>query len=89
MTIETQRMQWRCRRGLLELDIVLERFVSRCYEHLAAEQLRIFDDLLNYTDNELLDLIINRSQSPNREVQELVLLMRNPPVDFAQQESIT
>ncbi|HEY7987089.1 MAG TPA: succinate dehydrogenase assembly factor 2 [Methylophilaceae bacterium] len=87
MSIEMQRMQWRCRRGLLELDIVLGRFVSQCYEHLTADQLRIFNDLLDYTDNELLDLIITRTQSPDAEVQELVLLMRKPPVDFALQET--
>ncbi|HEY8085677.1 MAG TPA: succinate dehydrogenase assembly factor 2 [Methylophilaceae bacterium] len=87
MSVETQRMQWRCRRGLLELDIVLGRFVSQCYEHLTADQLHIFNDLLDYTDNELLDLIINRTQSPEAEVQELVLLMRNAPLDLALQDT--
>jgi antitoxin CptB len=82
MSLETQRMQWRCRRGLLELDIVLERFVSRYYGDLSANQLRIFDDLLNHTDNELLDMIINRTQSPSQEVRELLLLMRSHSTDF-------
>lgn len=75
-------MLWRCRRGLLELDIVLERFVDRCYDHLTANQLVIFNDLLGLTDNELLDLIIDRSPSPSREIQELLLLMRSHSADF-------
>lgn len=54
---EQRRLAWRCRRGLLELDIVLQAFVSKEFESLNMMELEAFDDLLALPDNEFLDLI--------------------------------
>ena len=56
-TEELNRLRWQCRRGLLELDLVLERFLARHGDHLQGEQLTSFKTLLEYTDNDLWDLI--------------------------------
>ncbi len=55
-----QRVRWRCRRGLLELDIVLGRFVEVHYAHLSESELQDFDVFLDMADNPLWDLISGR-----------------------------
>ncbi len=52
-----ERIRWRCRRGLLELDIVLGRFVERHYAGLDVAERTAFDALLDMPDTELWDMI--------------------------------
>ena len=54
---ELERVRWRCRRGLLELDIVLQRFVDAYYAKLDETELRQFETLLDLSDNDLWDMI--------------------------------
>ncbi|MEK7778778.1 MAG: succinate dehydrogenase assembly factor 2 [Pseudomonadota bacterium] len=55
-----ERARWRCRRGMLELDIVLQRFLDRYYLQLNNQQLEQFERLLDLPDNDLWDLITGR-----------------------------
>ena len=57
---ELDRIRWHCRRGLLELDLILERFNQRHLDGLNAVQLEQFKELLALDDNYLLDLIMER-----------------------------
>jgi antitoxin CptB len=70
---ELERMRWRCRRGLLELDIMLERFMEKYYARLDSAQLAAFDVLLNLPDNELWDMIAERLPGPPHGDQRIVL----------------
>lgn len=54
---EQRRFAWRCRRGMLELDIVLQSFVNRQFDTLNMGELEAFDDMLELPDNEFWDLI--------------------------------
>lgn len=54
---EQRRFSWRCRRGLLELDIILQAFVQEQFDSLNILELQAFDDLLALPDNEFWDLI--------------------------------
>jgi antitoxin CptB len=54
---EQRRFAWRCRRGLLELDIVLQDFVSKQFGSLNMGELQAFDEMLELPDNEFWDLI--------------------------------
>ena len=63
---EHDRIRWRCRRGLLELDLVLQRFLERRFDRLDAEQRQRFDELLDEPDNDLLDLALGRRESTPR-----------------------
>ena len=56
---EQRRFAWRCRRGLLELDIVLQDFVQHHYDALTLEELQVFDALLALPDNEFWVLLNN------------------------------
>lgn len=57
---EVRRLSWRCRRGLLELDIVLQRFSENHLATLSIEELLAFDSLLDLPDNEFLDVVTSR-----------------------------
>jgi antitoxin CptB len=59
---EQRRFAWRCRRGLLELDIVLQAFVSKQFDALNMLELQAFDDLLAMPDNEFWELLNSTKQ---------------------------
>ena len=63
---DADRVRWHCRRGLLELDLVLQDFLERCYERLDGEERRLFVELLDQPDNDLLDLAMGRSEPAAR-----------------------
>jgi len=62
-----QRVRWRSRRGLLELDIVLGRFIEAFYTQLDEKEKQAFEVLLDMPDNSLWDMIVGRAE---RGVQE-------------------
>jgi len=63
---EHDRIRWRCRRGLLELDLVLRGFLERRFDQLGPEQRQLFNELLDQPDNDLLDLAMGRSEPAPR-----------------------
>lgn len=68
-----ERMRWRCRRGMLEMDILLGRFVEQRYARLDAQQRAAFDELLDLPDTDLWDMVRGEKvpqQAPQREVLE-------------------
>jgi succinate dehydrogenase flavin-adding protein (antitoxin of CptAB toxin-antitoxin module) len=74
---EMNRLRWQCRRGLLELDLVLERFLERHLDRLQGEYLASFKTLLDYTDKDLWDLIRARAECRDARLAEVVAWMRN------------
>ncbi len=62
-TVSLERVRWRCRRGLLELDIVLGRFVRQRYQAMNDEQRLVFDELLAMPDTELWDVITGKKEA--------------------------
>ena len=72
---DLDRIRWRCRRGLLELDLVLDAFLERGYGRLDAGQRGLFDELLELPDNDLLDLALGRSE-PEPRYRVVVELLR-------------
>jgi antitoxin CptB len=65
---EVRRLSWRCRRGLLELDIVLQRFSENHLAGLTKQELLAFDSLLDLPDNEFLDVVTLRINFTNVEL---------------------
>jgi len=57
-----RRLKWRARRGLLENDLLLERFFNRTEGQLSVEDHNGLAQLLDLTDNDLLDLLIGREE---------------------------
>ncbi len=57
-----RRLRWRSRRGLLENDLVLTRFLAACGDGLTEDEVLGLDVLLDLPDNDLLDLILGRRE---------------------------
>jgi antitoxin CptB len=74
MSVEDQRVRWHCRRGLLELDLVLSKFLDNRYPNLSISQKSVFNSLLDYTDNDLWDLLSGRVSASDPEIQKLIEL---------------
>jgi antitoxin CptB len=70
------RLRWRCRRGLLELDLILQGFLERRFARLSAEEKALFAELLDRPDPELLDWALGRSEPPDPRYRDVVRLMR-------------
>lgn len=70
------RLRWRCRRGMLELDILLNQFINTQYSVLSLEQKNTFDQLLDYPDQLLFDLFLGHMESSDNSVAELVKTIR-------------
>ena len=65
MTIDSQilsRLRWSARRGLLENDLIIERFFNRYAEQLNNEDVFLLDQLFDLSDNDLLDLFLSRKE---------------------------
>lgn len=73
---ELCRLRWRARRGLLELDIVLGRFIDMHYAQLAEAEKRAFDALLDMPDNPLWDMIAGKQDATQGEEQALLEKIR-------------
>ena len=73
---ELERARWRCRRGLLELDIVLQRFMDQHYAQLDAAQLQQFDSLLDLPDNDLWEMITARKELEDKGLQPVLRLLQ-------------
>lgn len=85
MTVSTSAMpeqidsalRWRCRRGMLELDILLNNFVEKDYVQLTSQQKTSFDQLLDYPDQLLFDLLLGYMPSSDPKITELVQKIRH------------
>lgn len=70
------RIRWDCRRGMLELDIVLARFLEQDFAYLTAQEVEIFRGLLAYPDTELWGLIQSETTSEDTCLQKVLHLLR-------------
>ena len=70
------RLRWRCRRGLLELDLTLLSFLERGYRDLDPIGQMAFDRLLALLDNTLLAYLQGSENPPDKELIQLVAKIR-------------
>ena len=66
------RIRWRCRRGLLENDIILARFLDARADGLDDATVAMLDRLLDLPDNDLWDLIAGRVEPDDASVRPLL-----------------
>ena len=74
--IEYSELKWRCRRGMLELDILLNSYLDKNYSSMTHEQGALFSTVLDYPDQVLLDLLMGEMQSSDQAVNSLVSQIR-------------
>lgn len=61
-----RRLRWQCRRGLLELDLLFNRFLTEHYSSLGESEQIDFHFLLSQSDPELLAWFQGQKQPPDR-----------------------
>jgi len=62
------RLRWQCRRGMLELDLMLESFVENEYSNLSIKYKNAFHQLLNCQDQFLLEYLMGREVPTDKDV---------------------
>jgi antitoxin CptB len=79
---ELNRLKWRCKRGLLENDLFIERFFQDQGDALTLRHVTGLQPLMDLPDNDLLDLLLARREPVGEldipEVNEVLALMRRP-----------
>ena len=85
---ELSKLRWRCRRGLLENDLFIERFFNKYAPTLTVKQAQGLNVLMDLSDNDLLDLHLARKSldemlvsSPHldcTEAREVLAMLRSP-----------
>jgi succinate dehydrogenase flavin-adding protein (antitoxin of CptAB toxin-antitoxin module) len=74
-TRRLERLRWKSRRGLLELDIVLERFWSGA-QAMDETDAAALERLLTMPDNDLLDCVMGRAEAPEAHLRPMVEKLR-------------
>jgi len=74
---ELARMRWKCRRGMLELDLLFKEFLDTGYTQLDDDQRRCFDQMLDYPDAVLLEWLMGRISPTDKDVANLVNKIRS------------
>ena len=64
LSLAHKRLRWRARRGLLENDLLITRFLECHGDRMTRDQMVSFEALLDLPENELLDLLLERQQLP-------------------------
>ena len=74
---ELARMRWKCRRGMLELDLLLKAFLEQGYRQLDSRGQQRFDKMLDYPDAVLLEWLMGRIRPTDKDVAQLVEKIRS------------
>ena len=75
------RLRWRCRRGLLENDLLIERFFATHASAITPSQAEGLQMLMELADNDLLDLLLRRTEPTEFDhagALEVLGLLRKP-----------
>jgi antitoxin CptB len=79
------KLRWRCRRGLLENDLFIERFFHRFSDSLTVKQADAMGALMDLSDNDLLDVQLARkslsqvdANLDREDVREVLSMLREP-----------
>ena len=76
MTKRIERIRWRCRRGLLELDLLLQRFMDKYGSQLNEQQISQFESLLSLPDKDLLATLCSKPGTVDKSLKPLIQLIQ-------------
>ena len=68
---EMQRLKWQCRRGMLELDLLLGRFLEESYAALDEAQQQAFARLLQESDQDLQGWLLGKTEPVDAEFKKI------------------
>ncbi len=73
--MEYNRLKWACRRGMLELDLVLMPFLENVYLTLPADEQTLFVELLASEDQDLFGWLMKHTEAPTPALQKIVAII--------------
>ncbi|OGT20232.1 MAG: hypothetical protein A2V90_03650 [Gammaproteobacteria bacterium RBG_16_57_12] len=76
--MNSSRLRWQCRRGMLELDLMLEAFLEQRYEQLSERERSAFEELLTYPDQLLQDYFYGRAAPIDAGIADVIQKIRQP-----------
>lgn len=76
MNDQERVLQWRCRRGLKELDVIIQPFLDKYYRELDVAQQAAFARLMACEDMDLLDWFMRQAQPEDPELGHLIEFIR-------------
>ncbi len=75
--MKNERLRWACRRGMLELDMLLVPFFDQHFESLSTEQKKTFEELLSEQDPDLFSWFIGLSIPENNAMKAMVKIIKD------------
>jgi antitoxin CptB len=73
---ERSKLFWRCRRGIREMDIVLQAFLNESYDSLSESDKSIFSQLLDEADLDILNWIMGKDTPESDDLKKMISLVR-------------
>jgi antitoxin CptB len=71
------QLRWACRRGLLELDLLLNSYVDKVYDRLTDAEKRQFISLLDMQDQEMYEMLSGKTSPNDKQLAELLEKIRD------------
>ena len=73
MNAQINRLRWKCRRGMRELDLLLKEFSEKGMLDLSESEISIFNAVLDYDDQTLYDFIFKNESLNSPEKESFIL----------------
>lgn len=70
------KIKWQCRRGMLELDLILNEFMTTHFDQLSPVKIEQLEALLTYPDPQLYVWLIGQEEPTDQELAEIVHTIR-------------
>jgi antitoxin CptB len=75
---ELARLKWRCRRGMRELDVLLQRYLEERYPSAPEQEQRAFEALLELPDPDLFSYVVKRAQPSDPHLIDVIAWITRP-----------
>ena len=76
MSDKKARLLWRCRRGIKEMDIILQEFINISYDQLNDEDKNAFSKLLDEQDLDILNWIMGKDKPANDRLANIINIIK-------------
>ncbi|MEJ2214580.1 MAG: succinate dehydrogenase assembly factor 2 [Gammaproteobacteria bacterium] len=70
-----EKLTWQCRRGMLELDLLLREFLDNKYNSLKFNEKLLFNELLTHNDQDLQQWLLNKTSPVDNRLLKIIDLI--------------
>lgn len=79
--MKKEQVRWGCRRGMLELDILLEPFFDKHFSNLSHEQQKTFEALLSEHDADLYNWFIGLTEPDDENLKLMIKMIKDAKIN--------